>query len=284
MLVEGSSMRSISRVVGVSMNTIVKLLQDAGESALEYHDGHVQELSTKRVECDEIWSFCYSKQKNAPKITGEPEYAGDVWTWTALDSDSKLLIAWLVSTGRDSDFAIELMDDVRNRLSNRVQLTTDGHRPYLEAVEGAFGGNVDYAQLVKLYGNPPAKEQQRYSPSHCIGARKQPVVGRPNPDYISTAYVERHNLTMRMSVRRFTRLTNAFSKKMQNHCYAAALYALWYNFCKSHKTLKGNTPAMAAGLTDEPYGIDWIGQLIDARAPKLGPRGPYKPRTSANSN
>ena len=138
MLVEGSSMRSISRVVGVSMNTIVKLLQDAGEAALEYHDAHVQELSTKRVECDEIWSFCYSKQKNAPKITGEPEYAGDVWTWTALDSDSKLLIAWLVSTGRDSDFAIELMDDVRNRLSNRVQLTTDGHRPYLEAVEGCF--------------------------------------------------------------------------------------------------------------------------------------------------
>ena len=213
------------------MNTIVKLLRDAGEAALEYHDAHVRELSTRRVECDKIWSFCYSKQKNASRITGEPEYAGDVWTWTALDSDAKLLIAWLVSTGRGSDFAIELMDDVRNRLSNRVQLTTDGHKPYLEAVEGTFGGNVDYAQLVKLYGNAPSEEQRHYSPSHCIGARKLPVVGMPNYDHISTAYVERHNLTIRMSVRRFTRLTNAFSKKMQNHCYATALYALWYNFC-----------------------------------------------------
>ena len=284
MLVEGSSMRSISRVVGVSMNTIVKLLQDAGEAALEYHHTHVRELNTKRVECDEIWSFCYSKGKNAKRVTGDPEYAGDVWTWTALDSDSKLLIAWLVSTGRDSDFAIELMDDVRSRLTNRVQLTTDGHRAYIEAVEGAFGGDVDYAQLVKLYGTPPVEEQRRYSPSHCIGTRKQSVTGKPNEDYICTAYVERHNLTIRMSVRRFTRLTNAFSKKMQNHCYAAALYALWYNFCKGHKTLNGGTPAMDAGLAVEPYSIAWIGQLIDARAPKPGPRGPYGPRKSVNSN
>ena len=283
MLVEGSSMRSISHVIGVSFNSVAKLLKEAGEACAEHHNEHVRELHSQRIECDEIWAFCYSKQKNAPRVIGQPEYAGDVWTWTAIDSDSKLLVSWLVSTGRDSDYAIELMDDVRGRITDRVQLTTDGHRAYLEAVEGAFGGNVDYAQLVKLYGAPGPEEQRRYSPSHCIGARKQPVVGNPNPDLISTAYVERHNLTIRMSVRRYTRLTNAFSKKMQNHCYAAALYATWYNFCRPHKTLKGDTPAMAAGLDEFPRGFDWIVGLMEARAPSPGTRGPYGPRNSLNS-
>ena len=277
MLVEGSSMRSISRVVGVSMNTVIKLLVDAGEACQAFHDEHVLNIQAQRVQCDELWAFCYSKEKNvSPEF---PEGAGDVWTWVGIDSDSKLVISTMVSPGRGAEYAIEFMDDLRSRLDNRVQLTTDGHRAYLEAVEGAFGGDVDYAQLVKLYG-ASEDEARRYSPAHCIGARKVPVVGHPDSDSISTSYIERHNLTTRMSLRRFTRLTNAFSKKLENHCHAIALYTVWYNFCRPHKTLKGETPAMVSGLAECPYGLEWIGSLIDARKPALGPRGPYKSRNS----
>ena len=266
MLCEGSSMRSITRVAEVSINTVTKLLVDAGEACQEFHNAAVRDVPASRVECDEIWSFCYAKAKNVPQATAAPLGAGDVWTWTGIDRDSKLIISWLITAGRGSEYAIELMDDLRSRLANRVQLTTDGHRAYLEAVEGAFGGDVDYAQLVKIYGTTPAEEQRRYSPAQCIGATKTPVTGDPDPASISTSIVERHNLTTRMSVRRFTRLTNAFSKKIQNHHHAVALYTTWYNFCRSHKSLKGDTPAMAAGLTDSSRDLAWIVGLIEQRS------------------
>ena len=281
MLVEGSSMRSITRVVGVSLNTVTRLLVEAGEACADYHDKVVRDVPASRVECDERWSFCYAKAKNVGHATAAPGGAGDVWTWTGIDRDSKLIISWTVSPGRGSEYAIDLMDDLRSRLANRVQLTTDGHRAYLEAVEGAFGGDVDYGELVKVYGPASGPEaQRRYSPAECIGTTKMPIVGLPDLASISTSIVERHNLTTRMSVRRFTRLTNAFSKKIENHCHAAALYAVWYNFCRPHKTLKGDTPAMAAGLTDREHSLVWIVGLIDERAPTPGPRGPYKPRNS----
>ena len=216
----------------------------------------VRDVDARRVQCDEIWSFCYAKSKNVGHAEAAPAGVGDVWTWTAIDSDSKLIISWLVSPGRDSGYAIEVMDDLRNRLLNRVQLTTDGHRAYLGAVEGAFGGNVDYAQLVKLYGPSSQEEQRRYSPAYCLGSKKVAVVGDPRHEDISTSYVERHNLTMRMSMRRFTRLTNAFSKKAQNHAYSVALYAVWFNFLRPHKSLDGQTPAQVAGAGE---GALWLG-------------------------
>ena len=267
-------MRSISRVTGVSLTTVIKLLVDAGEACQEYHDAAVRDVHASRIECDEIWAFCYAKAKNVAHASAAPDGSGDVWTWTGIDRDSKLIVSWLISPGRGSEYAIELMDDLRFRLADRVQLTTDGHKAYLEAVEGAFGGNVDYAQLVKIYGRSEEGTQTRYSPAECIGANKVPVVGRPDMDSISTSIVERHNLTTRMSVRRFTRLTNAFSKKVENHHNAVALFTVWYNWCRVHKTL-GTTPAVAAGLAQEPRGLDWIGDMIDERT-KPGPRGAYK--------
>ena len=279
MLVEGSSMRSISRVVGVSINTVTKILVSAGEASERIHNARVREVNARRVQCDEIWSFCYAKAKNVGRADAAPDGAGDVWTWTALDSDSKLILSWFVSPGRDSGYAIELMDDLRARLANRVQLTTDGHRAYLEAVEGAFGGDVDYAQLVKLYGATGLDEQRRYSPAKYNGSQKRPIAGDPNPRDISTSHVERHNLTTRMSLRRFTRLTNAFSKNIENHCHALALYFTWYNWMRSHSTLK-QTPAMAAGLANHPYGWDWMIGLMD-EGTEPGPRGPYKTKISS---
>jgi len=204
-----------------------------------------------------------------------------VWAWTAIDSESKLVISWAVSGSRDGATAIDLMDDLRERTRDRFQLTTDGLNAYPEAVEGAFGGNVDYAQLIKLYADTPQEEARRYSPSECVGTRRNPGVGYPDDQFISTSHVERHNLTIRMSNRRFTRLTNAFSKKYANHCHAIALYFTYYNFCRPHSSLKNpynRTPAMAAGLTDQVYSVEWLSDLVSAKFARPGPRGPYKPR------
>ena len=281
MLVEGSSMRSISRVVGVSINTVSKLLVEAGQACIAIHNEQVQGVAAQRVQCDEIWSFTYAKQKNVKTAKDAPEGAGDTWTWTALDSDSKLIISFLVG-GRDAEYAMEFMDDLRSRLAHRVQLTTDGHKAYLEAVEGAFGGDVDYAQLVKIYGAAPEGPQRRYSPADCVGARKRRVEGNPDIAAVSTSHVERQNLTMRMSMRRFTRLTNGFSKKLENHIHALALYFVHYNFCRIHKSLKV-TPAMEAGIADTLWTMDDVIAKIDAMAPPPAKRGPYKKRGKKNS-
>jgi IS1 family transposase len=271
-------MRSISRVADVSFNTVAKLLVDAGKACAAFHDDTVQDVQSQRVQVDEIWSLVYAKQKNVATAKRLDLAYGDVWTWTALDADSKLLVSWLVG-GRDSDYALAFMDDLRSRLANRVQLTSDGHRAYLEAVEGAFGGDIDYAMLVKIYGAAPEGEK-RYSPAVCTGARRRRVEGDPDPKHVSTSYVERQNLTMRMAMRRFTRLTNAFSKKFENHVHMVALYTVWYNFVKQHKSLKGLSPAMAAGVSDKLWSVEDIVALIDAAAPKPGRRGSYKKRNS----
>lgn len=278
MLVEGSSMRSVSRITGVSINTVTKLLVDAGKACDKYHDENVRDVNASRIQCDEIWSFCYAKAKNVKQAVAAPEDAGDVWTWTALDADSKLIVSYLVG-GRDSGYALEFMDDIKARLANRVQLTTDGHKAYLEAVGDDFGADVDYAQLVKLYGAAPKAEQVRYSPAECIGAKRIHVMGDPDEKHISTSHVERHNLSMRMSMRRFTRLTNAFSKKLENHIHMLSLYFVYYNFCRIHMTLKV-TPAMEAGICDTVQDMDWIVSLIDEAAPKQAERKPYKKRNS----
>jgi IS1 family transposase len=262
MLCEGSSMRSISRVVDVSINTVTKLLIDAGTIAAEFHDEKIRNVACKRIQCDEIWSFSYAKERNVRGAKSAPSGAGDVWTWTGLCADSKLILSWTVG-GRDSEYAMILMDDLRSRLANRVQITTDGHRAYLEAVEGAFGADIDYAMLVKLYGES-SETEKRYSPAVCIGARKERIEGSPDPKYISTSYTERHNLTMRMQMRRFTRLTNAFSKKIENHCHALALYFFWYNWVRTHKAHR-LTPAMAAGLALSPMELTHLVALMDAR-------------------
>jgi IS1 family transposase len=276
MLCEGVSMRAISRMADVSINTVSKLLVDAGEACTAIHDDKVRDVKAKRIQCDEIWSFTYAKQKNVPAAKAAPDHAGDTWTWTALEADTKLIVSWLVG-GRDSEYAMMLMDDLRIRLANRVQLTTDGHKAYLEAVEGAFGMDVDYAQLVKLYGAAPESMKGRYSPAECIGARKDRIEGNPDMKHVSTSFVERQNLTMRMHMRRFTRLTNGFSKKVENHAHMVALYTVWYNFVRQHKTLRVS-PAMAAGLSDRLWTMEEVVQAIDAMAPPPGPRGPYRKR------
>ncbi len=277
MLVEGSSMRSISRVVDVSINTVSGLLVDAGKACAEHHDRTVRNVASKRIQADEIWSFCYAKQKNVATAKAAPEEAGDVWTWTALDADSKLIVSYLIG-GRDAGYANEFMEDVASRLANRVQLTTDGLKAYLEAVDGAFGSDIDYAQLVKLYGPTPSPAG-RYSPAECTGIKKNTVEGKPNKAHISTSYVERQNLTMRMSMRRFTRLTNAFSKKAENHAHMVALYTTWYNFIRIHKTLKCS-PAMAAKVSTTLWSMEDVVALIDARAAKPVRPAVYKQRIS----
>jgi IS1 family transposase len=280
MLCEGSSMRSISRVTDVSINTVSKLLVEAGEAALQIHEETVRNVKASRIQCDEIWSFCHAKQKNVATAKAAPEGAGDVWTWTAIDADTKLIVSFVVGD-RSGESAMVLMDDLRARLANRVQLTTDGHKAYLEAVEGAFGADVDYAQLVKLYG-PTITAPGRYSPAECTGIKKIRREGNPDIAHVSTSYVERQNLTMRMSMRRFTRLTNAFSKKLDNHIHALALYFVFYNFTRMHKTLR-MSPAMAAGITDRLWSLDDVVAKIDEMAPEPKKRGPYKKR-EANSN
>lgn len=278
MLCEGSSMRSISRIADVSINTVSKLLVEAGEACLAIHDEHVRGVKASRIQCDEIWSFCYAKEKNVATAKAAPDGAGDVWTWTALDADTKLMVAYFVGD-RGAESAMILMDDLRTRLANRVQLTTDGHKAYLEAVEGAFGGDVDYAQLVKLYGslggNSPEK---RYSPAECIGAKKVRREGNPDIAHVSTSHVERMNLSIRMQNRRFTRLTNGFSKKLDNHIHALALYFAFYNFCRIHKSLR-MSPAMAAGVTDRLWNLEDIVAKIDEMAPSTAKRGPYKKKS-----
>jgi IS1 family transposase len=273
MLCEGSSMRSISRVADVSINTVSKLLVEAGEACLAIHEETVRNVKASRIQCDEIWSFCHAKQKNVATAKAAPEGAGDVWTWTAIDADTKLIVSYFVGD-RSGDSAIELMDDLRDRIANRVQITTDGHRAYVEAVEGAFGGDVDYAQVVKLYG-PTITTPGRYSPAECTGIKKIRREGNPDIAHVSTSFVERQNLTMRMSMRRFTRLTNGFSKKLENHIHALALYFAFYNFVRMHKTLR-MSPAMAAGITDRLWSLDDIVAKIDAMAPAPKARGPYK--------
>ena len=264
MLCEGSSMRSISRVVNVSINTVTKLLVDAGTACALFHDETVRNLNASRIQCDEIWSFCYAKQQHLESAKKPVEGAGDVWTWTAIDADTKLIVSWLVGN-RDSATAYVFINDLKDRLATRVQLTTDGNRVYLQAVEAAFGSDVDYAMLIKLYGTP-AEAETRYSPSEGLGVQTQPIQGNPAWEHISTSYVERHNLTTMMSLRRFTRLTNAFSKKLENHCHALALYFVWYNFARLHKTVR-TSPAMAAGLSSTLWDMADILRLINRYQP-----------------
>lgn len=265
-LCEGNSIRSTARITGTAINTVVKLLREVGAACLKYQDKVMRDLPCKHIQCDEIWSFVYSKDKNVPEEhAGELGY-GDVWTFTALDADTKLVPCWLAGW-RDASYAYQFMSDLKSRLANRVQLTTDGHKVYLWAIEDAFGSEVDYAMLVKLYGPEPQTEK-RYGPAACIGAEKHIVQGNPDPSQISTSFAERQNLTMRMNMRRFTRLTNAFSKKLENHVYALSLYFMHYNFARPHKTLAypyPKTPAMAAGLTDHVWGIEKIVNLTSRR-------------------
>lgn len=259
-------MRAISRVCDVSINTVTKLLVDAGEACAVFHFDRVQGVRSRRIQCDEIWSFCYSKQSNTPAADSRIG-RGDVWTWTAIDADTKLVISWMVGD-RDAETAHLFIQDLKDRLSNRVQLTTDGYAKYLDAVEDAFGGDIDYAMLIKLYdgdlAGPRNSAERRYSPSKVIGTRFERICGAPNAHYTSTSYAERHNLTIRMSMRRYTRLTNAFSKKFDNHLHALALYFVSYNWIRIHKTLRV-TPAMAAGLTDKLLSWEDVVELIDAR-------------------
>jgi len=282
MLVEGSSMRSISRITGVSINTVTKLLEDAGKACVAYHDATVRNVKATHVQCDEIWSFCYAKDKNVATAKAAPEGAGDVWTWTAIDRDHKMILSFEVGD-RSGATAIEFMDDLRTRLANRVQLTTDGHKAYLEAVEGAFGGDVDHAMLIDLYGDTAGYKgrEKKYSPAECTGARKEVISGYPVKEMVSTSHVERQNLSMRMGMRRFTRLTNGFSKKLENHLNMLSLYFVHYNFVRIHKTLK-MTPAMAAGVSDTLHDMVWIAGIIDAAAPAPKPRGPYKKKDNSD--
>lgn len=258
-LVEGNSIRATVRMTGVAKNTIAKLFVDLGKVCAEYQDKALRGLTSQRVQCDEMWAFCYAKEKNVPEDKKGRFGFGDVWTWTAIDADTKLMISWLVSD-RSACTAKQFIDDLAGRLANRIQLTTDGHKTYLQAVEGAFGWNVDYAMLVKLYGSSPEGEK-RYSPAECIGAQKIPISGKPDMTQVSTSYVERQNLTMRMSMRRFTRLTNGFSKKVENLVHTVALYYMYYNFYRIHQTLRV-TPAMAAGVTDHVWEIKNIISLL----------------------
>jgi IS1 family transposase len=261
-LVNGNSVLATVRMTGVAKNTIVKLLADVGDACLDYQDRHLRDLPCKRIECDEIWSFCYSKEKNVPADRkGEFGY-GDVWTWVALDADTKLVPCWCVGD-RSADTARDFMNNLADRLRHRVQLTTDGHSAYLEAVEEAFGYNVDYAMLVKMFGSGEGKTQteRKYSPGKVNGARKVHIQGTPAFKNVSTSYVERQNLTMRMSMRRFTRLTNAFSKKVENHMHAISLHYMYYNFCRPHKSLGGQTPAMAAGVANHQWSLEDVCRL-----------------------
>ncbi len=261
LLVEGNSLRATSRLADCSINTVTKLLVDVGTACAAYQDKALRNLTCKRIQCDEIWAFVYAMSKNAPDRIKADGYAGDIWTWTALDADTKLMVSWLVGN-RDPQAATVFMNDVAERLAHRVQLTTDGHKSYLCAVESAFNNDIDYAMLMKLYSRPAGSEQERrYSSGKCCGAIKGAVCGNPDDQHVSTSFVERQNLTLRMSMRRFTRLTNAFSKKVENHAHAVALHFMYYNFGRIHKTLRV-TPAMEAGVSDHVWSLENIAALI----------------------
>lgn len=261
LLVEGMSLRAGSRIIGCSINTVTKLLEEVGFACNMYQSEHLRNLKSRRVQCDEIWAFCYSKEKNVSRENKGVLGHGDVWTWTAIDAESKLIVSYLVGK-RDADYANAFMLDVASRLANRVQLTTDGHGPYLYAVEDAFGTAIDYAMLVKHYGAPANMEARRYSPAELIAVEQRPINGKPDPAHISTSYVERQNLTMRMGMRRFTRLTNGFSKKVENLEHAVSLHFMHYNFARLHKTLRV-TPAMEAGLADHVWTNEEVAALAD---------------------
>ena len=257
-IVEGNSIRSTVRMTGVSKNSVINLLLNLANVCAQYHDKHVRGLRVRRLQCDEIWAFCGAKARNVSvekKLVGW----GDVWTWTAIDADTKLCVSYLVG-GRDTGWATDFMLDCSERIVGRPQITTDAHKPYLKAVEEAFGGNADYAMLHKVYG-ASSEPEHRYSPATCIGCDMKTVSGIPDPAHVSTSYVERQNLSMRMGIRRFTRLTNGFSKKIENHCAAVALWFMYYNFCRVHQTLRV-TPAMEAGLSNHPWTIEELLGLI----------------------
>jgi IS1 family transposase len=256
-LVEGTSVNATVRMTGVAKNTILKLLADLGTACIEYQDKTLRNLKCKRIQCDEIWQFCYAKEKNVPEELRDKFGYGDVWTWVAIDADTKLVPAFALGN-RDAQTANAFIEDLASRLTNRIQLTTDGLRVYLEAVEGAFGANVDFAQLIKMYG--ASQDEVRYSPAECIGIDTKIVSGNPKSEHISTSFIERQNLTMRMGMRRFTRLTNGFSKKIENHLYAIAIHFMHYNFCRVHKTLRV-TPAMEAGIADHVWSVEELVSL-----------------------
>ena len=285
MLCEGMSMRATARVAGISFNTLAKLLLEVADAADAYHDAHVRGITGRRhIQCDEIWAFIHCKEGHVEYATAAPEEAGDSWTWTAIDSDSKLIVSYRVSSHRDGDAALEFMVDLHSRVEDRIQLSTDGLRAYREAVDMAFGGDVDFAQIVKEYGKAEGVDnERRYSPATCKGMEITVVQGAPNLDKANTSYVERHNLTMRMQMRRFTRLTNGFSKKLEKHAAMQAIYFHWYNWCRPNlavRTKRNNrvTPAMAAGLAKRPAKLEELIELIDARAPKPNRPKTYKKR------
>ena len=246
-------------MTGVCKDAVTKLIRDFGAVCAEHHNRAVRRVRVQRVQCDEIWSFCYAKEKNVP-VEKQGTGAGSVWTWVAIDADSKLILSYLCG-GRDASWACKFMEDLASRVTTRIQITTDGHRAYAEAVEGAFGMEVDYAMLIKLYGAPSDQPDTRYSPAQCIGIRSV-LSGNPDSQHISTSFVERQNLNLRMGVRRFTRLTNAFSKKFENHCHMVAIYHAYYNFCRVHQTLRV-TPAMEAGIADHVWSIEELVHLLN---------------------
>jgi IS1 family transposase len=273
-LVEGCSVNSAARMTGVTKLTILKLLAALGNACADFQDKTLRNLKCKRIQVDEVWQFVYSKQKNVPQEKRGQFGYGDVWVWVGLDADSKLIVSWTLGN-RDALAARILIDDLAGRVKGRIQLTSDGLRVYIDAVEGAFGCDIDYAMLVKTYES--SQEETRYSPAVCTSCERKPIMGNPDPKHISTSYIERQNLSMRMSLRRFTRLTNGFSKKVENHAYAVALYVMHYNFCRIHQTLRC-TPAMEAGISDHVWSIEEIAALLPE--PTYGPRGPYKKRNA----
>lgn len=272
LLVEGMSLRAASRLADCSINTVTKLLVDVGTACSVYMDETLRNLPCQRIQCDEIWAFVGAKQRNVPAELKGVFGVGDVWTWTAIDADTKLICSYLVGA-RTSEVANLFVGDLAKRLANRVQLTTDGHRVYLNAVENAFAGDIDYGMLVKQYGDGPQSPERKYSPVEFVSAEKKRINGSPDKAHISTSYVERQNLTMRMGMRRFTRLTNAFSKKVENHAHAVALHFMHYNFGRIHKTLRV-TPAMEAGIASHVWSLEEIAELVPE--PTAKPRGPYK--------